>query len=337
MARPHRPDVRSRFAAAVAVALAGFAALSVLQRVVPQRDGPPALAQIFAPHVFLVLLVPGFASFVRGGPRVRLVTAGALLVSGVIHAPVLFRPAGGTHPRPDDVAVLSWNLEYRGQDPGRVVERIGASGASVVALQELEPRAAAALAVDPVLRTRLPHAALHPHQGYLGTGILSAYPILEQGSRRDPPLTWVRLDVAGRTVTVVNGHPLPARIRWLLAAPVGYHSGHRDASIRAVRDLVDAALARGDRVLLVGDFNVTEREPAYRELASGLTDAHLAVGGGPGFTWKGPGPLRALPFALLRIDYLFAGPGVVPRTVAVDCGSAFSDHCVVEGWFGLDP
>jgi endonuclease/exonuclease/phosphatase (EEP) superfamily protein YafD len=229
MARPHRPDVRSRFAAAVAVALAGFAALSVLQRVVPQRDGPPALAQIFAPHLFLVLLVPGLVGLVRGGPVVRLVASSALLVSGVIHAPVLFRPGGGADPRAGDMGLLSWNLEYRGQDPTPVLERIRASRASVVALQELEPRAAAALAVDAVLRARLPHAALHPHQGYLGTGILSAYPILEQGSRRDPPLTWVRLDVAGRTVTVVNGHPLPARIRWLLAAPVGYHSGHRDA------------------------------------------------------------------------------------------------------------
>jgi hypothetical protein len=36
-----------------------------------------------------------------------------------------------------------------------------------------------------------------------------------------------------------------------------------------------------------------------------------------------------VPFGLLRIDYIFAGPGLVPTSTFVDCGLR-SDHCRLE-------
>ena len=37
---------------------------------------------------------------------------------------------------------------------------------------------------------------------------------------------------------------------------------------------------------MVGDFNVTEREPAYNDLSTGLVDAYHVVGTGTGTTWR---------------------------------------------------
>jgi exonuclease III len=35
--------------------------------------------------------------------------------------------------------------------------------------------------------------------------------------------------------------------------------------------------------------------------------------------------------ALLRIDYQFSSPGVVPVSAKVDCTPRGSDHCIVTG------
>jgi vancomycin resistance protein VanJ len=82
-------------------------------------------------------------------------------------------------------------------------------------------------------------------------------------------------------------------------------------------------------VLLVGDMNVTEREPAYADLQTPLLDAHTQVGRGWGHTWR----LGGLP--LLRIDYLLASPDIVPAWIKADCSAPESDHCSLVGQFAL--
>ena len=60
-------------------------------------------------------------------------------------------------------------------------------------------------------------------------------------------------------------------------------------------------------------------------LDAGLTDAHRAVGVGPGFTWR-PAPLQALDLALLRIDAVLTGDWLEPTASEVDC-TIPGDHC----------
>ncbi len=91
-------------------------------------------------------------------------------------------------------------------------------------------------------------------------------------------------------------------------------------------------LDAGDPLILLSDFNVTDREPAYVDVSRGLTDAFKAVGVGTGTTWR-PGQLSHFDWALLRLDYLFSGPGVVPLSTQVDCTPRGSDHCIVHGTF----
>ncbi len=66
---------------------------------------------------------------------------------------------------------------------------------------------------------------------------------------------------------------------------------------------------RAGAVVMLGDLNTTEREPAYSELSAGLRDSHLDAGLGPGLTW-GPDRFGFLPFGLLRIDYILVSPQI---------------------------
>lgn len=50
--------------------------------------------------------------------------------------------------------------------------------------------------------------------------------------------------------------------------------------------------------MLLGDFNVTDREIGYAELSDGLTDSYRAAGSGWGHTWRPPS-MAGLPFGLL--------------------------------------
>ena len=81
-----------------------------------------------------------------------------------------------------------------------------------------------------------------------------------------------------------------------------------------MKAFVDARGRGRRRVLLMGDFNVTDREPANAELSRGLRDAHDAAWGA-GASW-GPLALRRHGLALIRIDRILGGPGTVPTASA---------------------
>jgi len=114
-----------------------------------------------------------------------------------------------------------------------------------------------------------------------------------------------------------------------------FDPSHRDEGIAQVRALVESMLRQGDPLILVGDFNVTEREPAYVELTAGLRDAFMVAGSGNGNTWR-PEWLTGLPLPLLRIDYMLCSPQVRPLCLRVDRALRGSDHCPVHGIFELD-
>jgi vancomycin resistance protein VanJ len=320
----------------------GLVALSVVHVVAPQRDGLPALTQILAPYLFL-LVVP-FLLLLRTpgtpGRALRWGVAAAVLVFIVRFVPgwvSLPGSAPASAAGQAQLGVVTWNLELGQPDDTTVVDTLRGFDAQVIGLVELTPWHADAIVQDPELVARYPTVELRPTDGSLGIGLLATLPASAPARLyRDPPILVQQLDAGdGRTVTVVVAHPLPARIQ---AAgnliPIGYDSTSRDRHLARVRAIVDPILASGEPLMLIGDFNVVDREPGYADLARGLVDAHRAAGLGPGDTWRPP-RLDGLPFGLLRIDYLFSANGVAPLSIGVDCTPRGSDHCIVQGRMAL--
>ncbi|MCG8348863.1 MAG: endonuclease/exonuclease/phosphatase family protein [Chloroflexales bacterium] len=121
--------------------------------------------------------------------------------------------------------------------------------------------------------------------------------------------------------------------------PTCYDPSDRDALFQRARSLIDPALERGEHILLVGDLNVTQWEPGYRDLARNLQDAHRQAGWGLGVTWGiySFGPHSSANrqsnaiLQLLRIDYMFSSPQVTPLATSTDCSQRGSDHCILYG------
>jgi endonuclease/exonuclease/phosphatase family metal-dependent hydrolase len=250
---------------------------------------------------------------------------------------------------------MSWNILFGNRQADDIPRFLAAEPADVIALQELRAEHVEALSSDQALRRAYPHRVIWGYGVGGGMGLLSRYPILEHGRLDVPPVLWARLDLgAGRTVVLVSAHPTfgptkmveePPRPRpsaivrmWQMLDVrfLWYDPEHRDDGIARIRALVDPMLRKGETLLLVGDFNVTERERAYRVLTAGLQDVHLAVGAGSGHTWR-PEWMAHLPLPLLRIDYMLSTRNIRPRRMWVDRTLRGSDHFPIHGIFELLP
>ena len=315
-------------------------AISVVHVVAPQRNGYLALTQVFAPYLFLALLVFLPLCLVRGGYgrwQRRL-----LLLCTVVFL-IRFVPGTVALPRTADpgalrVPVTTWNLKQGEPDPALVVDTIRAMPPGLVALEELTPRHAAAIAADQAIRSLFPYQVLKPRGGSDGLGLLSSWPIQDGWTfDYDPPILSATVTAeAGRPISVVVAHPYRgALVPGHLGLPT-YDATVRDRAIGSLRQTVDPLLASGMPLVLLGDFNTVDREVGYGELSAGLTDAQHAVGLGPGLTWR-PEEIQGLPFGLLRIDDVFSAHGLVPLDVGPDCTPRGSDHCILHADLELLP
>jgi endonuclease/exonuclease/phosphatase family metal-dependent hydrolase len=209
-------------------------------------------------------------------------------------------------------------------DLGRIADVIAASGADLVALQEVDRHRRAQSRFDDqpgVLAERLGfHLAYaanlddepaHPGapRAQYGTALLSRQP-LEAVTNTPLPcfpgseqrgLLEADLDVDGTTLRVLGTH-----LQW-------------DTETERTRQAEAIVATLDDRpTVLLGDLNTTPGSTAYTCLAGWLTDAWTVVGDGAGYTFDAEPPPR-------RIDYVWVGGGV--RAVSAQViRSAASDH-----------
>jgi vancomycin resistance protein VanJ len=237
------------------------------------------------------------------------------------------------------LTVMTYNVGNGRAKPERLTPALLASGADLIALQEVSH--AQAQAVEAALGREYPFLSLHPG-GFAGKALISRRPILEAelldlGPER--PDLRARIEVGGRTLTILNAHPPPPRL-------ARFRIRFDRPTWRQIQELTRLAL-ESDPCLLLGDFNLADTRLEYAYLRSaGLRDAYGDAGRGRGHTLpKRLGPwkrflwlnrlLRWIPMPpVLRVDYIWYTQSLhaLDAWIGQDAGS---DHLPVLAKVGL--
>ena len=212
--------LRRLFLAAVDLYAALLVFYFLLRIVFGDRLWPVALFSTFLHH----LLLPAFIFLpvmlrVRRWPTAVMLAVGVaafLWLFGGLFFPQLSAPA-----HTGILTVMTYNVANDSIAPGDLVSVLRASGADIIALQELSGEHATAIERD--LGDLYPHQALHGY-GILGNGLLSRYPILEE------------------ELFYLEAHRLPTRhiaeepyeIRIAIDTDNGVHFGHGIGDLAAV-------------------------------------------------------------------------------------------------------
>lgn len=320
------------------------------------------VANSLAPVLFIPVPVAMLVAWLLRRKRLALAGLLPLAVAAYLWTGTYFPSRADGHAVVEQaatVSVMTFNVKAGNHDASELEAAILASGAHVVALQELNE------GVGEELAGRL--AGTHPYVdlapcppcGDWGSlGIFSAYPLepvaadLGGPAARNPQVAIVHHPRGD--LLVVNVHNLSTpRFPQIWPAEIARAVESREAVAAALVALVrDADVP----VVAMGDFNTTERSGAYRVITSELLDAWRNRGFGFGSTFRGGGqsgaaarpdttrsgaagsdtaldgslggalPRPALPDWLLRIDYVFHSRGLTTLSVKVMAWQAASDH-----------
>ncbi|WP_406168087.1 endonuclease/exonuclease/phosphatase family protein [Streptomyces sp. NBC_00996] len=196
-----------------------------------------------------------------------------------------------------DLTVATHNVNAENPDPSGTARDVAASGADVLALEELTASAV------PVYEKAL--ASTYKYHSVQGTvGLWSKYPLT--GARPvDIKLGWTRAMRA--TVTTPAGQVaiyvahLPS-VRVKLEA--GFTARQRDKSADALGEAIaDEPLKK---VVLLGDLNGTMNDRALNAVTAQMRSTQGAAGSGFGFSWPAS-------FPMARIDQIMV-KGIEPET-----------------------
>ncbi|MFD0384135.1 endonuclease/exonuclease/phosphatase family protein [Streptomyces stramineus] len=207
--------------------------------------------------------------------------------------------------------VATHNVNADNPNPARTAKDVAASGADVVALEELKASAV------PTYEQAL--ASTYKYHSVQGTvGIWSKYP-LQLTQPVDIRMGWVRaMRATVRTpqgpVSVYVAHLPSVRVKF----NAGFTANQRDDSAEALGE----AIARDPekRVILLGDLNGTMNDRSLAPITSQLRSAQGAAGNGFGFSWPAS-------FPMARIDQIMVrGMSPISAWTLPDTGS---DHLPV--------
>ncbi|MFC8436218.1 endonuclease/exonuclease/phosphatase family protein [Streptomyces sp. NPDC057253] len=298
--------------AAVAVAVA---LVMLLHAQIPNAIGNlGSLTETFLPWLGVFVPVLLLLGFLR--------KSATALIAVVLPAAVWLNLFGGLlsdkNGTGGDLTVVTHNVNADNADPSGTARDVAASGADVVALEELTASAV------PVYEKAL--ASTYKYHAVEGTvGLWSKDPLT--GVRAvDIKLGWTRAMRA--TVTAPDGQVavyvahLPS-VRVKLEA--GFTARQRDTSADALGEAI--AAEKLPRKILLGDLNGTMNDRALNAVTSQMRSTQGAAGSGFGFSWPAS-------FPMARIDQIMV-QGVEPVT-SWTLPETGSDHLPVAARVNLD-
>ncbi|MFE2329467.1 endonuclease/exonuclease/phosphatase family protein [Streptomyces sp. NPDC059385] len=288
--RPARERSAGRVLAALAVLTA---LLMVFADRIPNRVGNPgSFVQTFLPWSGIVVLGLGALALLRRSRPALVAVLVPALVWGLFHGGTLTdradadadNAAGGA------LTVVTHNVDDENPDPAGTARALAATGAQLIALEELVEPAAGRYAE--VL------AGTYPYHEVRGTvGLWSTYPLAD--TRAVPIMEWTR---ALRTTAQTPQGPLTVYVAHLPSVRVrlgsGFDTARRNAAARRLAEAVRGG--PGGRTLLMGDLNSTTGDRAVAPLMSQFRSAHDVAGAGFGFSWPAVFPVARIDQVLVR-------------------------------------
>ncbi|MFF8646220.1 endonuclease/exonuclease/phosphatase family protein [Streptomyces sp. NPDC015345] len=286
----------------LAVLALSLGLVMLLHARITDRGGLGSLVETFLPWfgLFVPVLLAG-ALWRRSASAVV-----ALLLPAVVWLS-LFGGLLGDRSRPaGDLTVVGHNVGADNPDPVGTARDLAASGADVLALEEITAQA------KPLYEKAL--AKAYPHHTVLGTvGLWSKLPLSDTEPvdiRQDvgplattKPAGAVLADVrALRTTVATDRGPLAVYVAHLGSVRVlpgsGFGTGTRDRNAKALAEAV--AAEANERVVLLGDLNGTTDDRALDGLTSRLVSVQEEAGDGFGFSWPAKFPVARIDQILVR-------------------------------------
>ncbi|MER7396403.1 endonuclease/exonuclease/phosphatase family protein [Streptomyces sp. NPDC000151] len=297
----------------LAVLAVALGLLMVLHADVPNSIGNlGSLLETFLPWVGLGIPLLLVAALLRRSATALI----ALVLPAVVWANLFGGQLTDKSGATGNLTVATHNVDAANPDPAGTARKVAASGADVIALEELTAKAL------PAYRAAL--AKQYPYRTIEGTvGVWSKYP-LSDARPVDIKMGWTRALRAtvtapdGQRVAVYAAHLPSVRVK----VKAGFTANQRDNSAEALGEAIaDEPLSK---VVLLGDLNGTMNDRSLAPVTSQLRSAQGAAGDGFGFSWPAA-------FPMARIDQIMV-KGVDPTT-AWTLSSTGSDHLPLAASF----
>ncbi|WP_181793208.1 endonuclease/exonuclease/phosphatase family protein [Streptomyces sp. WELS2] len=190
-----------------------------------------------------------------------------------------------------DLMVATHNVNADNPDPAATATGVAASGADVLALEELPASAV------PVYEKAL--EPTYKHHAVVGTvGLWSKYPMTDVRAV-DIKLGWKR---AMRATLATPEGPVAVYVAHLPSVRVkieaGFTARQRDKSADALGEAIADEPLR--RVVLLGDLNGTMNDRSLNAVTSQLRSTQGAAGSGFGFSWPASFPMARIDQIMVR-------------------------------------
>ncbi|MFJ8928039.1 MULTISPECIES: endonuclease/exonuclease/phosphatase family protein [unclassified Streptomyces] len=196
-----------------------------------------------------------------------------------------------------DLTVVTHNVNAENSDPAGTAKDVAASGAQVIALEEVTAQAL------PSYQDAL--AKAYPYHAVKGTvGLWSKYPL--SGTQAvDIKLGWTR---ALRTTVATPQGKVAVYVAHMPSVRVKLNSGFTASQRDKSADALGEAIADEpiEKVVLLGDLNGTMNDRALNGVTAQMRSTQGAAGSGFGFSWPAA-------FPMARIDQIMV-KGVEPVT-----------------------
>ncbi|MFF9145505.1 endonuclease/exonuclease/phosphatase family protein [Streptomyces sp. NPDC014861] len=265
-----------------------LALLMALHAQIPNRVGNlGSLTETFLPWFGLLVPVLLLLALLRRSATALI----ALLLPAVVWLNLFGGLVADKSTAGGDLTVATHNVNADNPDPEGTARQLAASGADVLALEELKAD------MVPVYEREL--AEKYPYHSVQGTvGLWSRLPL------RDPKpvdihLGWTR---AMRATVVAPQGELRVYVAHLPSVRVNLDAGFTASQRDTSADALGAAIAgdRAQRIVLLGDLNGTMNDRALNAVSAQMRSTQGAAGDGFGFSWPASFPMARIDQILVR-------------------------------------